>query len=451
MSQPNWTFLAASLFVSGLTATLAVAKDPEPSWSRLETQLKKAILSRRFDEAKSVVSQLAETGDLKGYEIIMKHALSGHDYGLERHAGALLVEARDPKVRKEVFSTLRKSPNPKIRVVLLAVVSRWADDPEARDALYSVFSTSRTPKEVLFAALYWIRKIRLPAKSVEPLIAALERRAKIQDRVYFDICRTLKRLTGQDLKTPDEWRSFWEGQKGGLSKPIKRKPGRTVLAKKPSFFTIVVDSDRVLFIIDVSTSMEVRDPILEGVEEAEEIVNPDGGPTVVKRKKPSPPKGNPQGEPPAWRARIARVKKELINTVRSLRPHVRFGIMSFSHEIKYLENRKSLASASEDNKTRAIQWVQALKPNGVTRTDEALKQALELPEVDTIYLLTDGAPKNENNERIPPQTIYDDVKRLNRFRKCRIHTIGFSQAGRSMRLFVQQLALMNDGKCVLLN
>ena len=42
----------------------------------------------------------------------------------------------------------------------------------------------------------------------------------------------------------------------------------------------------------------------------------------------------------------------------------------------------------------------------------------------------------------------------NRFRKCRIHTIGFfagNRISKRMRTFVTHLARRNDGKCVLLN
>ncbi|HLU50137.1 MAG TPA: hypothetical protein VK116_18700, partial [Planctomycetota bacterium] len=70
--------------------------------------------------------------------------------------------------------------------------------------------------------------------------------------------------------------------------------------------------------------------------------------------------------------------------------------------------------------------------------------------VDTIILLSDGAPRSEANQAIDPRSIYALVDQLNRFRKTRIHTIGFLRAGTSMRTFLRELSKANDGKTILL-
>ncbi len=102
-------------------------------------------------------------------------------------------------------------------------------------------------------------------------------------------------------------------------------------------------------------------------------------------------------------------------------------------------------------KTNAVGWVGGLQAYGATRTDLALAQALSVAELDTIYLLTDGRPRDENNRKISIEAILQMVKRDNRFKKCRVHTISFRQVkSAEMKHFVRELARQNDGVCTLL-
>jgi hypothetical protein len=307
----------------------------------------------------------------------------------------------------------------------------------------------------VFSAVAWIRKRNAPEASIEPLIAELERRErKAQDRVYFDILRALRHLSGADLTVAADWKNFWEARKQGHAAPKKRtSPGVTAVARPASFFSVTVDSDRVLFIIDISGSMSERDPAPEGsVKPQPEVVDPEqkGRTTVVVKKKAAAPKAPPAGPPPPDRERLFRAKEELIKTLQSLPASVRFGIMSFSHEIHFFEGGRTLINATEANKARAIAWVRVLQASGATRTDLALHEGLQYPELDTIYLLTDGAPRDEKDTPIPPEQVLEAVREENRFHKCRIHTFGFKQAGNKMIRFVIDLAGQNDGKAVLL-
>jgi hypothetical protein len=75
--------------------------------------------------------------------------------------------------------------------------------------------------------------------------------------------------------------------------------------------------------------------------------------------------------------------------------------------------------------------------------------------VDSIFLLTDGAPQLPGegaDTRLPIEPILAEAKEQNRFLRCRINTISFKQIrDRSMRDFVQLLARQNDGVCKLLD
>lgn len=448
------------------------AGTPPGGWAQAEANLKKAVRSRSVELAKSIVEKLARTRETRGLRLILRYALRGEQYGLYSYSAGVLLQVKEPGLRREIYTALGKSPNPRTRIILLAVVRRWPDDPEAMAALHARLSDRR--KEVVFATLRWIRHLGEKKLSVGPLVSELERRERrIHDRVFYDLRKSLTHLTGFDLETSADWRNYYETYKNNLNKAPKRgSKGRTRLASAAKFFTVAVDSTRVLFLIDVSGSMAVEDVINlpgeeeEGEEEGEVLGD---GTTVVKiprprgkttsgRGKRSPGQGNGEDDegkpsPPAQtlkRSRITAVKQELIRTIGNLPTSVHFNIMNFNHEVRFFHSGPGLIQATGANKNKAARWVASLAPSGATRTDVALKRALKLQDVDTIYLLTDGAPKKINNERIPPEKVLGYVQHHNRFRKCRINTIGFSQAGMTMQQFCMDLAKQNDGRCVLL-
>ena len=95
----------------------------------------------------------------------------------------------------------------------------------------------------------------------------------------------------------------------------------------------------------------------------------------------------------------------------------------------------------------AIRWVAALRAEGATRTDSALENGLNLSGVDTIFLLTDGRPKNKSNQNLSVDAILERTQHVNRFRCCRINTVSFAHVGDpAMRRFVTALAAQSDGR-----
>ncbi|MEM7234139.1 MAG: hypothetical protein AAF517_18320, partial [Planctomycetota bacterium] len=414
-------------------------------YDAIEARLKNAIKTDNPEAARASIDQLMAPKELRGVKAVLKYALGGESAQVFGYAAGYLARLEDPQSRAEVFKTLAASRNPKTKIILLAVVRRWPQDAKAMAALHDRLKDRR--KEVVFTALRWIREVKNTKSSVPALIDELERRERqARGRVYFDIRKTLRALTGQDLQIAADWRNYWAIQNGAKRKPKRKKAGRTALYKPPSFFSVTVDSDRVLFIIDISQSMLVKDPVVE--EEGDDVEVIGDGTTVVRLKR----KKKPGEKKPTERTRISAVQEELIRTIQGLAPGIRFNCYSFNHGLQIFDAGApgGLLDASSSNKARAVAWVRSLRPNGATRTDIALTQALQIRDVDTIYLLTDGAPKTAQNQKIPHQTVFARVNAANRFRKCRINTIGFYQAGSSMRDFVTALAKKNDGQCILL-
>ena len=424
------------------------AAPPKGGWSKNEKALSVAIKEGRLAEARKVVRRLVGPGEVKGYQILLRHAFAGHDIRFEKFVGGAILREENAKIREFVYEQIGKSRNKNAVIVLLAVAAKWKDDA-AFDAIHSALKSRQ--KEVVFAALRWIRKLAQAPRSFVPVVAALETyEKKAPGRIYYDLLKTLSSLTGTSYDNSADWRNYWKSSDGGKieKKKTGRKPRTAVYRKPPTFFAMQVESDRVLFIIDVSTSMAKADTIIREPDKPDGDVAEKKGRTVVEPEKKG---GDEDGEKRELVMRITRVQRELIRTLRGLPPNVRFGVLAFSHEMLYFDSPKSLHFATSQNKKRAIAWVEKLVPNGATRTDEALKGAFTYPEIDTIYLLTDGAPKDEKNQKIAPEFVLGVASLNNRFRKIRINTIGFSQAGRTMQQLCRDLAAQNEGKCVLLN
>ncbi|MBI4601514.1 MAG: VWA domain-containing protein [Planctomycetes bacterium] len=450
--------LAASLLAGAVLAQEPGEGRPseKADASKLRDELRAAAAGGQVERALEVIGDLVATGDPKAVDAIAQHAITGASHELEKRAAGILAGTKEPKVRARVLESLGsgRSPNFKARIVFLAVAAAWADAPPALDAIHGAL---RDPhKAVVLTALERIRGLKRK-ESVEPLLAAYEEREKRpRDRVYHDMQRTLRDLTGVELEASIDFRNFWEGQKTGqvaAGQVIKpRSDGVTSVHRGASFFSLAVATDRVLFVIDISKSLEERDP-LEIVEAKPKKKEDDPGQgTTVVAKKPEKPKPAPKPQPPpASRERLFRVKEELVRTINALPAGTRFGILSFSHEIAWWGTERSLRDSNAASKADAVRWVRGLSANGATRTDLALEAALGVPDVDTVYLLTDGAPKDERNQRLEIEPILEKAKSWNRFLRCRIHTISFAQIrDRRMRTFVREVAAQNDGVCHML-
>lgn len=454
-----------------LTLVLALAipagaAAKEETVESLGGDLKDAIRAKKDGDQLRISSQLAALGTPSAFETLAQLSLTGETYVLEQHATTILGGCRDAASRAAILGLLdaKKSPSFKTRILLLAVAEKMAADAsgtaEAIGAINGAINDAH--RAVTLTALQVIRRLKSPA-SLGPLVKALEaRERRAQDRIYHDILRSLREITGLDLQASIDWKNYAEAVRTGQAPPVKKdSEGVTGVFRRPSFFSLSVDTDAVLFVIDISGSMTISDPEPDvataaggasddGKEEEEEQT----GVTVVVKTKKKKPAGGKAAAPrasPESRQRLARVKAELVRVLRSLPEQTRFGILSFSHELGWFGPPRSVHFASKAKKTEAEGWVNALQAVGATRTDLALADALATADIDTVYLLTDGAPKDERDQKIDIDPILSYTRYINRFVRCRINTISFQQIrDTKMKRFVRDLAAQNDGESVLL-
>ena len=126
-----------------------------------------------------------------------------------------------------------------------------------------------------------------------------------------------------------------------------------------------------------------------------------------------------------------------------------FNILTFSSGIE--EWKSQLVPTSESNKKKAVKFIEKIEADGVTVTDQAIAVAFSNVSLDTIYLITDGAPSHvggQGGKELPSDAreiinqILEDVPILNYLRGVRIFTLGFPQAEEK---FLKKLSKQNSG------
>jgi hypothetical protein len=155
--------------------------------------------------------------------------------------------------------------------------------------------------------------------------------------------------------------------------------------------------------------------------------------------------------PPEQRRRITRAKKEMIRVVNALPRDVRFNLISFSSDVYPWKDAG--VQATEKNKKKAETYISDLRAEGITVTDMALEEAFGNLDVDTIYLVTDGAPTHVGmrGPGMPPDSasiireIHERTKEINFLREVRIFTLGFKGAKED---FLKKLSKDNGGRYV---
>ncbi|MCB9907825.1 MAG: VWA domain-containing protein [Planctomycetes bacterium] len=254
-------------------------------------------------------------------------------------------------------------------------------------------------------------------KVLEPIITRMPEES---GRLLFEFGETLFRLTGHNFGIQaNTWKAWYEkeGQDAKilsdseLEEAVRMRilKSQKERSKTPRFFGIEIRSERVIFIVDVSGSMN---EVLKGL--------------YVNQK----------GE-----VRIERAKKELVQVIENLAPGTRFNIIAFSGGVDEWSD-KPLADSPEPDRAKALEWSKALGAGGGTNLHGALMAALEEPDVDTILVLSDGEPSV--GDLIDPGAIREDIQARNRERNIRIHTIAL---GGSLKI-LEWLAEDSGGRFV---
>ncbi|MDP6520075.1 MAG: VWA domain-containing protein [Planctomycetota bacterium] len=317
---------------------------------------------------------------------------------LDETLGEMLTEERDAAVRAHLVDELAATGEGGQAPLLLALF--------LADECMQVRSRAASGLELLRSR-----------EAVGPLVAALE---KAQGRLRTDIREALVSLTGQKLQSAFEpWSRWWQGQGETFTVPERRKR-RVVDAGAASgqgltFFGIRSESQAVLFILDVSGSMDFS-------------MVPRNNPTDNPRQPFDRPK---EGEI----SRLQAATDDLARAVRGLAAGSVFNIVLYGSDVWTWQDR--LVTMDEDTRLDAVRFIEAVDAAGGTNIYGALKLAFELaevgdderweqPRIDTIFLLTDGRPSM--GVTTDSDEILSFVRERNAAAGIVIHTIGLSGA-----------------------
>lgn len=315
--------------------------------------------------------------------------------------------------------------------------------------------------------------------------------ASKDDRIQWFTCKALAEITGEDTYTDPEFWRWWV--KMGGKKGQAQHDGATVAGRDvPKFFKAAAVGKRVVFVIDISGSMQ------HPVEIPPEMRKP---PEPPKKEDKGPVTGKGSGKgagkegeeekkeeipPPDYSKVVSKLdlaKVELIHTLRYLPEDYWFNIVIYHTPHAMIDNaRDEFVQATKANKDMFIKKVEQLNWANLTNIHGALtrgfcvngKKTIDPMKIGknannpawdpeclmsgatTMFFLTDGSPTISddstdigqvgrpggnmvgNGRFCQGQNIVDDVKRLNTFRKVVINTVGIGpHDGRLMGAIAQ--------------
>jgi len=350
---------------------------------------------------------------------------------------------KDARTSKKLFAVLKQLGRDKeagVRMGVARAVSAFKRQ-EALDLLAnSIKDSDWRVRAAAVQSLAEAGKER-NSQAVGLLIAAMQ---KEKGRLADDINKILEEITGEKLTYAESWARWW--QSAGEELPAKR-PEPTPNAEQPKqpkqaddvrFYGIRTRSDRICFIIDVSGSMNHKVPPVRRV--------------VITGRKNSK-------LPVEGKTRIEVAKNELKRAISNLSPKKQFMIIYFNHAVRMW--RPKMVKATPANKKQARTDIDAMRGSGSTYTLGALREAFlkagvlhrkgttrgDGMKIDTIFLLSDGAPTNNSFEEpkiMEPDPILDQVKEWNRDAGIVIHTIAVDTTENGA-YFLRTLAAQNGG------
>lgn len=315
---------------------------------------------------------------------------------------ALAAAATDEPIREEVIKTLNGTlGTPKADALLMADLIDNLAEEGSRDSL-AVLDTFRQTAH--FRSHIGFRRTVVQAltrmRHKQAIDTLVELFPTLQGEMLNDALQHLTAVSGQSFgPSPADWQAWWRRAREGFEFPALNEAPKIAAAADPAagshYYRLPLIAKRVVFIIDISRSME--------------------------------------GE------KMKAAQQSLIKCVQDLSEDAHFNIVAFHSEV--FTWRKNLAPATAEYKRQASNFVGGLKPDRRTATYDALHAATALAP-EAIYLVTDGQPSE--GKIVAPQEIVAAISRSNRATRISIYTVGIEVEDGGP--FLQELATNNWGK-----
>ncbi len=244
----------------------------------------------------------------------------------------------------------------------------------------------------------------------------IERMDQETPRISRDMHLALRLITGADHGPRSaRWRAWWEGEGQAFEQPkakaahqaeVARRKRKKKSTTRGTFYGLKILSERVVFVVDRSGSMNGRAMLPAGPE----------------RKKPEA----------STRFEVAR--EQILNVLPGLSEKALVNLVYFGTGLFPWEGE--LVRLEEKTLKRMLKHVARAPMGGGTNVWGGLSFAFEDPRVDTIVLLTDGQPSV--GEVTDTQEIRSRIERMNRTRKVLIHCVSVGRKSRFLRLLAEE-------------
>jgi HEAT repeat protein len=277
-------------------------------------------------------------------------------------------------------------------------------------------------------------------RSREAIPALIARLPSEEGRVRTDVGQALTSLTGQDFRgNVALWQRWWKENEASFQVP-EQPPEKSAEEEAResagvTFFGISTESQRILFVLDLSGSMDFA---------------------MVPKSNPDDDPGKPYDYPEEGESsRLQVAKRDLIKALGGLRDGGVFNLVLYASDVWTWTDDGRLVTMEPKTRAQVVEFVEAADAVGGTNIYGAMERALDVagakgggewskPAVDTIYLLTDG--RATVGVTTDPDEILAYVRERNRTAGIVIHTIGLSDAHDAVLL--RRLAEENGGKYV---
>lgn len=242
--------------------------------------------------------------------------------------------------------------------------------------------------------------------------------SEAEGRLRTDVNRALATLTGEDFhENGPRWRQWWRANRATYrGRPAIADPDAIAAGRKRSwmnrtrgvaFYGIATSSKRVVYILDISGSMNER------ATRAETVASD----------------GDADPEPRRIDAAIAALDR----SITALDDDATFNIVFYQTTV--VSWRTEQVAATPANRDAARKWARGIVARGGTNLFGAIEHAFALSgrstldarfptAADTFFVLSDGQP---TVGLVDADAIVDAVRRLNRFRRVCIHTIAVGE------------------------
>jgi Mg-chelatase subunit ChlD len=222
-------------------------------------------------------------------------------------------------------------------------------------------------------------------EAVPQLIARMEQDSP---RVRALALESLVELTGLDHgPTTVRWRAWWEAEAGTFELPARqaalaaarqrqaRKAAAPTVAKQATFYGVRFATDHVIFVLDISGSMDNA-------------------------------------------GRLERMQRETLAALDEIEDDAQFNLVFFETSVRPWGQR--MVKMTARNRALARQAVSELRALGGTNLHGGLGVAFADPDVETIVILSDGEPSEGVTGT---ESILRDVRRWNEMRGIVVHSV----------------------------